>query len=851
MRYTLLLLTAAARLVLAAPADAPKAQAIDFTPPAVRNPSGLVSDAGNGKTFLEWNPGLEENLAGYRVYRQDEAKGAYRRVTAKLLGKPEFVDTGLKNGQSVRYRVTAELKSGLESGKSNITEVTPRETKAPVVTTGEATIRVPGFDPIQVSNAVSVTFENGHRIVLDRSMAKVRDWIGDDGTHLLYPLPYGNPIDLTEMDDMGFPVGRPATADRPAIPPQINLDYARPQPPRRGAGPGGARGGRSVVWWVGYEVTDNRITFQYRIPLTLPGVPGGSDNDLARSAASRELPFATVWETWIPVERAIAGGAIYKGLARKIELEMPSYYTEGYSVCVNDGFGPNGSADQGRTFELHWSGADSTFLQQTTWEKGKPAKGLGTIRATSKFHPSDVAVQAMPFLMAQFPQGTLLLAPRRYFYSTSYAMTNYADQGKDGIWPNYTIDSDANDTRTSIETFEYLWTADNKLAYPQKFADASFHYRRNLADLYSLIRNVTTWDYAWDNWGPSEAELRGKAPGEQLQVLRQWGTNFAARSKEAGADIVGGAHELWTSSPYTVSADIRLNPNHPINRAISDMVGAFHQQGLRWGYWIRPEFIKQTLPSVLSNHIYTGYYGYVRQLFPPGQPIVEDHGLKLVREHPEWIRLGKNGAHPIRTPYNWTPASLTRKGWYEEVMYKDLVMMRKLGYDSVFQDGGGTSLPGVDYTAGRARSVMPYYWRLYQDMARLGMDLSGELPSGWGNNTVPQPTRQDMKQLWALAHSVYRGNLEASFPWYTAEMRHKSHQLYAGAYLNLKSAPEHAVVARFAQKFLKENGHPDRVFMENLRWDAAGSEWVWDNVYWEYKDGRRVRYPNYAEVVKP
>ena len=72
-------------------------------------------------------------------------------------------------------------------------------------------------------------------------------------------------------------------------------------------------------------------------------------------------------------------------------------------------------------------------------------------------------------------------------------------------------------------------------------------------------------------------------------------------------------------------------------------------------------------------------------------------------------------------------------------MYKDLVMMKKLGYDSAFQDGGVTNLSGVDYTAGRARANMPYYWRLYQDMAELGMDLNGECPSGWGNNTLPFP----------------------------------------------------------------------------------------------------------------
>jgi hypothetical protein len=278
------------------------------------------------------------------------------------------------------------------------------------------------------------------------------------------------------------------------------------------------------------------------------------------------------------------------------------------------------------------------------------------------------------------------------------------------------------------------------------------------------------------------------------------------------------------------------------------MIANTNKQGVKWGYWVRPEFIKQALPNVMSTFFHTQYYGYVRQLFPPGVPIVEERGLKLVREHPEWIRVGKGGAHPLLTPYNWTPASMTRPGWYEEVIYKDLVMMKKLGYASVFQDGGFATLSGVDYTTGRARANMPYYWRFYQDIAQLGMDVSGECASGWGNNTLPQPSREDMKELWAFTHSVYRGNIESSFPWYTAEMRHKSHQLYIGSYMSLRSTADHAAVARFAQKFIRDNGHPDRVFLEGLRWDESGAEWTWDKVWWEYKDGRRVQYPNYADA---
>ncbi len=805
----------------------------EWDAPAVRRPSGLVADAGSGKAYLEWNPGLEQDLAGYRVYRKDGEQAAFKCVTPKLLTTPELVDRGLENGRTVRYYVTAALKTGLESGPSNEAEVTPREVKPPEVSVGSVEVRVPGYEPVKVAKAVSVTFENGHKLVFDCTTAKVRDWVSDDGTHLIYPLLYGNPIDITKMDDFGFPVAQPATADQPAIPPRISLNYANTE-----AKPGAGPADKSMVWWVGYQVSDNRITFEYRIPLAGPGVPITSKSDLWITA--------TVWETYTPVERKIDSGAIYKGLSRKIEIEMPSYYKEGYSLCLNDGFGPNGSADKGTSLELRWN--DKSTLLETHWVKGQDAHGEGQPRTTRGFHPSESAVQVMPFLMTQFPQGTLILAPRRYYYSTTYALTNYAAEGRDGLWPNYTIDVDASGKRTSVETFEYLWSTDNSLQMPQKFIDATFYYRRNLADLYEVGRDVTTMDYAWENWGPGAEAIKDKSFEQSLDILRNWGTEIGNKSAAMGADIVGGAHELWTSSPYLVSDDIRLNPNHPINRAIAGMVANTNKQGVRWGYWVRPEFIKQALPNVLSTSFPTQYYGYTEQLFPPGAPIVEERGLKLVREHPEWIRVGKNGSHPDATPYNWTPASLTRPGWYEDLIYKDLVMMKKLGFTSVFQDGGFTNLSGVDYSTGRALANMPYYWRFYQDMSQLGMDKSGECPSGWGNSTYEQPTLEDMKELWAFTHTVNRGNLDSSFPWYTAEMRYRMHQLYIGAYMNLNSTPDHAAVARFAQKFIKDNGHPDRVFLEGLRWEENRGEWVWDKVWWEYKDGRRVQYPNYADA---
>jgi hypothetical protein len=697
-------------------------------------------------------------------------------------------------------------------------------TTAPTVREGSVEVIVPGVEAVKVPEAISVQFANGQRLVMDTALARIRDWTTDNGVHLVSPLPYGNPIDLTSMDDWGAYKAEAPTPRRPWLAPQITLDYFDRVDERH-------------VWWLGYSVMEDGVTFQYRIPLCGPGIPRDAVHDL--------WIWATVWETWRPCTRQLAS-TIYKGLSRKIEIDVPSFYRDGYSLCLNDGFGMNGSSDHAVTYELRW---ENPFLLETHWEKGRENKGLGTPRTAEGFQgfPRNTT-QVLPFIFARFPKGTLLLAPRHYYYATSYCLTNYAAQGHDGLWPNYAIDTTAAGSRSRIETFEYLWTADTSLAPPQQYIDASFYYRRRLGRLYGLNPYLATISYAWDYWGPPKEALAGKTEAETLEVLKEWGATTAERARDLNADYVGGAHELWTSQPYAVNSDIRLNPDHPINRAIREMVAEFSKRGIGFGYWTRTELAMTCVVNVLSDHFSTRYYGYAAELFPPLFPAIEQGGLPLLRQHPEWIRTTRSGAYPTNPIYHATPMSMGT-GWYDEVVFKSFVMMKTLGYSAVFQDGGQSVFLGVDYTGGRARAIQPYWWRVYQDLAHLGLEISGECLLGWGNNTLATPTEGDMRTLWAYAHSIYRGNNEApNLQWFTPELRHRSYQLYEGVYLNLKSSPEHGTVARFAQDFLRRHGPPDRVYLENLRWDDRAQEYKWSNVWWEYGDGRRIRYPNYNEI---
>jgi hypothetical protein len=586
-----------------------------------------------------------------------------------------------------------------------------------------------------------------------------------------------------------------------------------------------------------------------------------------------------VWETWYAVEKSISGTP-YKGLYRKIELQLPSFFNDGYSVCLNEAFGIDGSCQGAITYDLQW---DTPYLDEIHWTSGSDiiAHKRYPIRRTLEYRPSLYALQVHPFLFINFTAGTYLLSARRLYYSATYLPSNYAAFDQDGIWPNYMLDCSASGQRFSVETFEYLFAADNGLKPPQLYMDAAMHYRRKLAHLYQFNPHLTTFNYGWaflDSWSrdhfsnvytdyellmktfdryqreqPSVYQSPFDLP-DSLPELRSYAVQKAGEASRLAMDLVGGAIGLWFTTPYAVDEEIRRDENHPINRAIKDYVDEFRKKGIGVAYWMRPDFIKTGTANVLSDQFIERYMIYVMLKFPSIREKLEKEGLALVRSHPEWLKQGRDGTWPnFKIDYceNWTPVSFA-SGYYDEVLIPTVQMMRKLGFTTIFQDGLFSVMSGVDYHAGRSLPNMPYLWRWLQDVSRLGLDFAGECLLGWGNNTVPTPAEIDAANPWALIHSCFRGDLEAA--WVGARFRHIANSLYSCAYMDMGSDDEQARVARFCQTFVAQHGHPDRVYLENLRWDfldptgrSALRGWVWDRVYWEYQDGQRVLYPSYVE----
>jgi hypothetical protein len=101
-----------------------RVEAADVFPPAV--PVGLAAvatalDTASGlqaAVDLSWQPNTDADLAGYKVYRREDATPWERISGDQPVAGPAFHDTHVVPGHTYRYGVSAVDKGGRESGRS-------------------------------------------------------------------------------------------------------------------------------------------------------------------------------------------------------------------------------------------------------------------------------------------------------------------------------------------------------------------------------------------------------------------------------------------------------------------------------------------------------------------------------------------------------------------------------------------------------------------------------------------------------------------------------------------------------------------------------------------------------------
>lgn len=80
-------------------------------------PKGLVAIAGENFVSLSWDPNVEKDLAGYRVWRRNDGEDEFVAVT-ELIAENVYHDTNVEKNQKYHYAITAVDANGNESERS-------------------------------------------------------------------------------------------------------------------------------------------------------------------------------------------------------------------------------------------------------------------------------------------------------------------------------------------------------------------------------------------------------------------------------------------------------------------------------------------------------------------------------------------------------------------------------------------------------------------------------------------------------------------------------------------------------------------------------------------------------------
>jgi|GEM_PF-283760 len=123
----------------------------DTTAPAA--PTGLTATAGNAKVLLDWNTNSEGDLAGYNIYRSTTSGSGYSKLNGSLLSSSDYNDTGVTNGTTYYYVVTAADTASNESDYSSQASATPAGTSTITIQENTTGFCSCNGDPNESSNS--------------------------------------------------------------------------------------------------------------------------------------------------------------------------------------------------------------------------------------------------------------------------------------------------------------------------------------------------------------------------------------------------------------------------------------------------------------------------------------------------------------------------------------------------------------------------------------------------------------------------------------------------------------------------------------------------------------------------
>ncbi|GEM_PF-4116766 len=138
--------------------------------------TGLAATAGNGQVALSWTASSAHDLASYLVYRGTVSgfdTNSFSLIATVASGTTTYPATGLSNGTTYYFKVSAKDKSGLEGSDSDEKSATPSETTStistPTITSSTHTHDVWSSNNDPVFSWATVSGATSYKCVLDQN----------------------------------------------------------------------------------------------------------------------------------------------------------------------------------------------------------------------------------------------------------------------------------------------------------------------------------------------------------------------------------------------------------------------------------------------------------------------------------------------------------------------------------------------------------------------------------------------------------------------------------------------------------------------------------------------------------
>jgi len=849
---------------------APRADktSLAIPPLPILSPTGLCADAGDRRAYLHWNLQIEDDrVVGWKVIQIAPKE---QTLTADILRTPDFVASGLTNGTEYTFAVVGVLRDGSTTPRGNTAVVTPRPVGAAKVQGLRRGGKVSAGDhELELREpSARVVFADGQELVYDRF--RPVDWKAADGTHLLYPLHFGNGLDVGKFDKRGLAVvippgglksdtvevnGQKFRLDKPMTREYVQQGSSHPHITDPATFPLDRSWQDASPRWFPPVVDGDRVTFHYWQPIAMEGY--------------RAWQHVLAWETWWPIERQMHG-TTYRGLARMVEVQMPEAWKAGYQVMLNNGFGPGGSRDGVVSYSTGFRNPGREIVdfsgpanRQVVFQSSKPP------RQGSLYHPNQDSLQASPLIFYDWDRpaarGSLLIVARSMYYHCANGSATYAEQGADGVWPNLAWDLAQSGVRTYVDTVEYLYAAKPEQPLPQRFVNARFWAYSNVSKRMGVQDRIAV-----------VCTQRPHGEVKRTGGPKAYAEKYIKECRDWGVDALDTPLDFWISLPITADDRWRNDLDHGSNPEIRRMCEMFKQAGYKMGYWLRGELITTSIGSALSRTIPTAgaFWGFSWCNYPEAVDNLAARGIPEFRENPDWARKQIDGSWPVQTPYQWIPMSLA-SGWHDRIIWPALRTAAKLGFSCVLVDGGFGGMQGMDYgpmVAGRsavALPMQPFWWRFWRTMEHVGIRPYGECTMGWRGGNVFVGGPGDEYYAWMFQMGWYREKPP------TARFLHQLHQLYNGT--EFQKGDDLLPVRRYAVRFNQQHPRPpdwielvglhqgDEIEITVQRREAPATSlrdtsadepevkirvrpWTWSDAVWHYDDGTSAVYPGYDRI---